>query len=1404
MSIAQFPGNGFQCQNALCLHENLGVPFNNGAAPASPPNSTDCGNSDNNLFFAFCAEQSDVGIGVELSNCLGMGMGGLELTILETMDCQSFTEIDCQFVPEAAGQGGIRVNLTPGNTYVLMVDGFMMDACDFELDAIGIRDLSIPFDRPTFDPPLPDFLCSGETFDLAINNTNDCADYIWRSTTTANLRVDALPGDTEATLEARAPGSAEFCIRALNFCQRQEFCYQLEIAPPPLLEPIDDITVCNRFVDFCDYQNFFDPPLDPDPIGEGWGISFHGNQFDAENGNNELNCPFDLANTFFNTFYIRTVSPEGCVSVRSFVLNYRKPRFRDIEVNPVCGPAEINLDQEINISDEFGTEYESIEFYETEADAEAGVGPLNPPIVRESGTYWIRVDSDTDPICTTIESFQISIVSTPKISADVPPPLICDPDTFLFDLRTIDVFSENFEYTIDDLDIRYFNEPPDQFGLDFNLQPPIVIGPGTYYVVAVVDLNSPLQRYCASDPIEIELDTIGPGQVELSAIPPNCPEGETEIIFSVNGEGFFDLEYELSNGDVYDIEVGPGFNSDLIDIDNFTDTITVQVTLFDPIGPSLCEAEIGDSILIPPPITPTLDLLQNDTICRGDSIDLEFDFFGNGTFDVDFTDGVNEFELEDVSDGDVFRVGPENTTTYRLQEAETEDGCEIVLGEEIEIIVNGIPDFQILAYDCQGTQTYTVTIELSGSSSGNYLIDGDPVNGNTFVSDPIPSGQPFEFEMNDDNGCGPITIQGSHNCACDNSPGTMQSDLLELCIGERAIGTHNGDNTNLPGDNFFFILHDDPGAMAGNIFGTNTVPEFDFDPATMTIGVTYYVSSVSGVDDGMGGVDFSDICSQISIGQPVVWNEGPDVELTGPTSLCGDEDAVFDLTFTSGTAPFTVEYSFNGAPQADVNINGQTGTITIASGDLTAGTNTIEITGITDANGCSADPNVEVDVDVLDDISVVFDTECDNTNTSYEIILTISGGSGTYFVDTDPVGGNMYRAGPYPSGSGPTTLEVTDDAGCSTEVTIPARDCDCETNPGSLAGGNITACEGEDINLSISTPSTLDGDDIEGLFVFGDLADPSGSFIEFLGSGTTITYKAGTYNTGQTYYVAIAAGNDDGSGVVDLQGDPCAGLGNVIEIEWTELPDVQVSGPNVLCGNEDAIFDLNFTSGTAPFVVEYSLNGTPRADATIGGQTGTITVPSNSLTAGTNTIEVTGITDANGCSADPNVEVDVDVLDDISVVFDTECDNTNTSYEIILTISGGSGTYFVDTDPVGGNTYRAGPYPSGSGPTTLEVTDDAGCSTEVTIPARDCDCETNPGSLAGGNITACEGEAINLSISTPSTLDGDDIEGLFVFGDLADPSGSFIEFLGSGTNDPLQRRDIQHGTDVLCSACCRK
>ncbi|HKK89125.1 MAG TPA: hypothetical protein VJ917_09765, partial [Saprospiraceae bacterium] len=1215
LSIAQGPGNGFACQNALCLHENLQVPFNNGAAPATPPASTACGDTDNNYFFAFCAEQANVDIGVQLSNCLGMGMGGLELTVLETDDCMGFTEIDCQFIPESAGQGGLQLGLTPGNTYLLMVDGFMRDECDFLLAAQGISDLV--FDQPTFDPPLPQTMCVGESLDLVINNANDCAEYRYQANTPNVLQLVPPTGGTNLSLNAVSPGLAEFCVRGVNFCANETWCYQVEVFPEPALDPIPTFTVCDRFIDFCDYQNVFDPPLSPDPIGQGWDVSFYSNQFDAESGNNPLPCPYDLFNSFNNNFFTRTVNPQGCVSVTPFSLVYQEPRFDDIIIDPVCGPAEIDLRQEINLVDNFGTSYAEVNFYRDEGDALADVGRLNPPVVTESGTYWVRVDSDTDPVCTTVESFEITIVPTPEISADIPVPLICDPDTFLFDLSSVDVFSENPDYAIDDLDIRYYNDPPDQLGLDFNIQPPVVIGPGTFYVVAVVPLNAPAQRYCASEPIAIELDTIGPPRVEISAIPPNCPEGQTEIIFTVTGNSDFDLEYELSNGAVFDLEVGPGDNSDFVEIENFTDTITVTVISFEPVGPVQCDPVIGDPIQIPPPVQPSLNLLENATICRGDSIDLEFDFLGNGNFNVTFSDGVNEIELVDVANGDQYRVGPQNTTTYSLQEAETEDGCEVQLGAPIEIIVNGIPDFEILGFDCQGTQTYTVTIELSGSSSGNYLIDGDPVAGSTYVSDPIPSGQPFEFELNDDNGCGPITIQGSHNCACDNNPGTMQPELLDLCVGVRAFGTHNGDNTNLPGDNFFFILHDDPGTMRGTIFGTNNVPEFDFDPGTMTIGVEYYISSVSGVDDGMGGVDFSDVCSQVSVGQPVVWNAGPDVQLTGPGVLCGDEDAVFDLTFTSGTAPFSVEYSFNGVPQADASINAQAGTITIAAGDLTVGTNTIEITGITDANDCFADPMVEADVEVLDDIDVTFDIECDNTNTSYEVILTISGGSGTYFVDGDPVTGTVYRAGPYPSGSGPYTFEVTDDAGCTTEITTPARDCDCETNPGSLTGNRLTGCEGETITVNIATPSTLDGDDIEGLIVFDNLGDPAGSLIDFLIGGTAITYNAGTYNTGQTYYVAIAAGNDDGSGVVDLQGDPCAGLGNVVEIEWTELPDVQLTGPGVLCGDEDAVFDLTFTSGTAPFSVEYSFNGVPQADASINAQAGTITIAAGDLTVGT-------------------------------------------------------------------------------------------------------------------------------------------------------------------------------------------
>ncbi|HKK88667.1 MAG TPA: gliding motility-associated C-terminal domain-containing protein, partial [Saprospiraceae bacterium] len=215
-----------------------------------------------------------------------------------------------------------------------------------------------------------------------------------------------------------------------------------------------------------------------------------------------------------------------------------------------------------------------------------------------------------------------------------------------------------------------------------------------------------------------------------------------------------------------------------------------------------------------------------------------------------------------------------------------------------------------------------------------------------------------------------------------------------------------------------------------------------------------------------------------------------------------------------------------------------------------------------------------------------FDIECDNTNTSYEVILTISGGSGTYFVDGDPVTGTVYRAGPYPSGSGPYTFEVTDDAGCTREVTTLPRDCDCETIAGQLSSGDLTACEGDGITVNIVTPSTSDGDDIEGLWIFDNQANPLNSLIEFV-TGTTIAFDPGLYTPGQSYYVALAVGNNDGSGIVDLQGDACAALSNVVEIIWAERPEAEIDGPDQLvlsCGQTDLILR---TTGSSPQTADY-------------------------------------------------------------------------------------------------------------------------------------------------------------------------------------------------------------------------
>ena len=116
--------------------------------------------------------------------------------------------------------------------------------------------------------------------------------------------------------------------------------------------------------------------------------------------------------------------------------------------------------------------------------------------------------------------------------------------------------------------------------------------------------------------------------------------------------------------------------------------------------------------------------------------------------------------------------------------------------------------------------------------------------------------------------------------------------------------------------------------------------------------------------------------------------------------------------------------------------------------------------------------------------------------------------------------------------------------------------------------------------------------------------------------------------------------------VVDASGQnsPANEIPSNINIAVNENPSVNLSiSSTEICDGDPVNLIFNFTSGTAPYSVDYSINSTPQTPisfASSGNQNYNLDNPYPSI--GTNSYQVISLTDINGCiNTTPSQIVDV-------------------------------------------------------------------------------------------------------------------------------------------------------------------
>jgi len=903
---------------------------------------------------------------------------------------------------------------------------------------------------------------------------------------------------------------------------------------------------------------------------------------------------------------------------------------------------------------------------------------------------------------------------------------------------------------------------------------PILSGIG--YSFTVTDAND-CNPVLVEGVFECNCQTMA-GEMDLTPID-NCGDGPVAGIYDNTNE-FLDgddaLVFILHSGNgasVINPIVGEYPNPDNIVFDPATMTYGTTYYLSAVVGnASGTSVDLMDaclSVSLGTPITffeiPTATLSGTTSTCLGDNADLSVAFTGEGPWSIIYDDGTVLDTINGINTNPfTLTVTPTNAgvNTYCLTVMSdnncdgTVAGCGDVTAHT-GVVVSG------LTWNCNATATgYVVTFDISGGDPSSYFVTGGTgsLAGSTFTSDEIPAGMGFAFTADDANSCDPQTVsQTLVECNCLTDAGVMTTDTVSTC-GDGPITVPPADSVVLDAnDVLVYYLKTGAGTTLTGTLATNTIPEFSFDPATMSYGTVYYVASVAGNNDGIGGVNEMDNCLSVAAGTPIQFFEIPTASISGGTEICPGDMAQLSVDLT-GDSPWTV--TINGTVYDSI-----VGSPFILDVSPSA-TTVYQLTFVTDQQ-CDDTVVDEQTVTVHELPTVSLDSEdCNAFATAYTVCFTITGGDPTGYQVTPNTGtltGSQFCSNEILNGDG-YSFSISDGFGCQEAViSSPEHICECQTAAGDLVSQPLSICRDG------TTPGTITYD------TSNEVLDPDDVVCYMLHNGDNVPiatnpvepvfgFNQNTMTIGQTYFICPIAGNDDGSGCVDF-GDPCFSIGGCIEVVFNELPTATLMGAIDICAGTTGQLEINLT-GAGPWDLTYE---------NAGGTSQTVTADVTPFMldvspAGSTIITLTDVSDANGCtntvngnSATVNVHQAPQVTAN-SIVED--CNALETEFTVSFTMVGGdAATYTVDPPgTIVGNVYTSSPILSNN--TYQFLVDDAfGCGPTVVDGGHACDCLTQVGEMGLDVLNVCAGDIASATYdATNQVLDPND---LVIFALLSSP-----------------------------------
>lgn len=219
------------CEDACVICEPIdGLLLNNwsGDQIPLPPPGFCAAEVLNPRWMSFVTFSTDLTLDISVFNCV-FGEG-LQMALYEIEDCSNFNLIYCtNQIQNNSSQPLFGINLIPGRTYYLVVDGFNNDYCDFTIDVVqgATGAIDISNDNTLIDGP--NEMCGGSV-EVFTANLPGAGYYEW----TVNGAVQAENEQFQVIYAESFDHTIEICVTPYNDCSAaQQTCRDIVVNPIP-------------------------------------------------------------------------------------------------------------------------------------------------------------------------------------------------------------------------------------------------------------------------------------------------------------------------------------------------------------------------------------------------------------------------------------------------------------------------------------------------------------------------------------------------------------------------------------------------------------------------------------------------------------------------------------------------------------------------------------------------------------------------------------------------------------------------------------------------------------------------------------------------------------------------------------------------------------------------------------------------------------------------------------------------------------------------------------------------------------------------------------------------------------------------------------------------------------------